>query len=202
MSQKSSTYKGLCACVNKHYNEEQAARMLKTAERRYDDLCQNHKDYPKALRHHTVTNIFPAMGVFDALLAEGFSREEAAEELMQLFGEAMEAPAAMLRKVARFPGLYRKMPKIFVKFVGKQYGPDAGFGVRFYDLGADHAKLDVVECPYCRVCRELGYPEIIPVFCYSDDIVYGNMHPKLKWNRTQTIGRGGNCCDFDIKLLK
>lgn len=25
---------------------------------------------------------------------------------------------------------------------------------------------------------------------------YGDLHPKLIWGRTKTIGRGGNCCDF------
>ena len=30
----------------------------------------------------------------------------------------------------------------------------------------------------------------------GDDAGYGNLHPKLIWGRTKTIGRGGDCCDF------
>ncbi|MBQ6608822.1 MAG: L-2-amino-thiazoline-4-carboxylic acid hydrolase [Oscillospiraceae bacterium] len=33
-------------------------------------------------------------------------------------------------------------------------------------------------------------------FCDADDICYGNMHPKLIWGRTKTIGRGDECCNF------
>ena len=32
------------------------------------------------------------------------------------------------------------------------------------------------------------------------DICYGNMHPKLIWGRTKTIGHGGDCCDFKLTL--
>ena len=44
----------------------------------------------------------------------------------------------------------------------------------------------------------MGCPEHTTIFCNTDDCCYGNMHPKLQWNRTQTIGRGGGLCDFDI----
>ena len=33
-------------------------------------------------------------------------------------------------------------------------------------------------------------------FCDRDDAGYGDLHPKLIWGRTNTIGRGGKCCDF------
>lgn len=29
---------------------------------------------------------------------------------------------------------------------------------------------------------------------------YGNMHPKLKWGRTKTLGRGNDCCDFKLTV--
>jgi len=27
------------------------------------------------------------------------------------------------------------------------------------------------------------------------------MHPKLYWHRTKTLGRGGDCCDFCLKIV-
>lgn len=26
------------------------------------------------------------------------------------------------------------------------------------------------------------------------------MHPKLKWGRTKTLGQGGDCCDFRLTI--
>ena len=32
------------------------------------------------------------------------------------------------------------------------------------------------------------------------DTPYDGLHPKLVWHRTKTLGRGGDCCDFCLKL--
>ncbi|MDO4829326.1 MAG: L-2-amino-thiazoline-4-carboxylic acid hydrolase, partial [Clostridia bacterium] len=44
-------------------------------------------------------------------------------------------------------------------------------------------------------------PELCPCFCDRDDITYDGLHPKLYWHRTKTLGRGGDCCDFCLKLI-
>ena len=36
----------------------------------------------------------------------------------------------------------------------------------------------------------------------AEDILYGDMHPKLLWGRTQTLGKGGSCCDFKISVKR
>ena len=61
-------------------------------------------------------------------------------------------------------------------------------------------KMDMLECPYMNICRKYGCPEIVPAFCASDDVAYGNMHPKLVWGRTKTLGRGDECCDFKLTV--
>lgn len=43
-------------------------------------------------------------------------------------------------------------------------------------------------------------PELCHCFCDSDDITYDGLHPKLVWHRTRTLGRGGDCCDFCLKI--
>ena len=55
-------------------------------------------------------------------------------------------------------------------------------------------------CPYVKICVRYGHPEIAHYFCDSDDITYGNMHPCLCWERTNTIGRGGELCDFRLSI--
>ena len=61
-------------------------------------------------------------------------------------------------------------------------------------------RIDMTKCPYHDACVEHGCPELCPCFCDSDDIAYDDLHPKLLWRRTKTLGRGGDCCDFCLKL--
>jgi hypothetical protein len=43
--------------------------------------------------------------------------------------------------------------------------------------------------------KKYGAPELLPLFCELDDLVYGGI-PNIRWDRTKTIGRGGGVCDF------
>ena len=84
----------------------------------------------------------------------------------------------------------------------KQYGPAAGFEAKFYSMGKDRCKFDMVKCPFCQVCNRYGCPELTQCFCHVDDVNNENLHPKLKWNRSQFMGDGGEYCDFDIYVVK
>ena len=60
----------------------------------------------------------------------------------------------------------------------------------------------MTKCPYLDLCNQLGYSQLAPIFCATDDACYGNMHKYLKWKRTKTMARGGDFCDFDLKIEK
>lgn len=34
----------------------------------------------------------------------------------------------------------------------------------------------------------------------ADDICYGDVHPKVIWGHTKTLGKGGDCCDFRMTI--
>jgi len=76
------------------------------------------------------------------------------------------------------------------------FGTDAGFVYSFPETHGNEARFNIVRCPYFETCKRYGCPEITRCFCDGDDAGYGNLHPKLIWGRTKTIGRGGDCCDF------
>ena len=172
------------------------------AEEEFAALYSTLETYPEALRRHLKNNIFPAAAVFQVLLKNGYSREAAAKLTDELFGACMEKPAAMIRKLCRIPGFYKILPGIWKKAAFKLFGPEAGFAATMYETPGDRVRFDMTRCPYLESCQKLGCPEIAPTFCRSDDICYGNMHPRLKWNRTKTLARGGDCCDFDLCVEK
>ena len=49
-----------------------------------------------------------------------------------------------------------------------------------------------------RAFARYGCYEIVRGFCDADDVCYANMHPKLTWERTKTLGYGFDVCDFRI----
>lgn len=166
----------------------------------YDTLCQNDSNRPKDLIHHLHKNIFPAIATFHALQKAGMSRQKAIEFTQESFLELMEKPASTIRKLCKFPGIYHLVPTLFKTMMPKLFKKEAGFSFQIYPTNHQRAKFDMLKCPYYEICQELNCPELAPIFCQTDDICYGNMHPKLCWKRTQTIARGGTLCDFDIRI--
>jgi len=86
------------------------------------------------------------------------------------------------------------------KMTLKMFGKKQGFEYKLYDTDKNTAKIDMYKCPYNEACKKYGCPGIVRGFCEADDICYANMHPKLYWGRTQTLGKGGDRCDFLIEI--
>ena len=190
--------KKLCAQLESRCGRKTARKILIFAQARWLELCSTNDSYPEAFRRHTRRNIFPSAAVFEGLLKEGYGRKEAADLVYEAFGSCMESSARTIRTLLKIPGLYKAMPRIWKKAVPSLFGADAGFSANYYDTGKDRVKFDMLKCPYLETCKKLGCPELAPTFCHSDDVAYGNMHSKLRWNRTKTLARGGDLCDFDL----
>ena len=65
-----------------------------------------------------------------------------------------------------------------------------------------------ITIPYCTVMKIDAFQDGIAgycaerCFCDSDDISYTGLHPKLIWERSMTLGRGNDRCDFCMKTIK
>jgi hypothetical protein len=62
--------------------------------------------------------------------------------------------------------------------------------------------FNVTRCPYYEKYRELGLEEFgVEFSCCRDEPFARGLNPKLKLERTKTIMRGGDICDFRYHLL-
>ena len=181
---------------------QEGSRIISHMQKEYDALCEQYKDQPKALVSHTHRNIFPVVVCFHALIQEGLSRQEAAQIANDRFLELMESSKKSIQSALKIPGLYKLMPWLWKTLMPKMFKEDAGFRFQFYPTDKNQVKFDMLACPYHQVCKELDCLELAPTFCATDDLCYGNMHPKLIWNRTKTIARGSELCDFDLYIPK
>ena len=85
------------------------------------------------------------------------------------------------------------------RFPDKAAALNAAFDARL-QTGHGTWRVDMTKCSYHDICVQYGCPELCPCFCDSDDITYANLHPKLFWHRTGTLGRGNACCDFCLRI--
>ena len=100
----------------------------------------------------------------------------------------------------KVPGMRSLFVKIWDPMVKKLFGPNNGFQNVFYPKKKGEYRMDVISCPYCRYFTELSCPELTKLYCENDDQIYGNL-PGLKFERTGTLGKGAERCDFCIRKV-
>ena len=160
------------------------------------------KEYAAAseeTKRHLESQIMPGIAAYETLQVV-MPKEEALETVHSYVEVRAWKLQKVILKLMRIPGLYKKVPGIFAKQTPKLFGASAGFAAVEHQVTGGVWRIDMTRCPYNDACMRHGCPELCHCFCDSDDITYGDMHPKLVWRRTKTLGRGGDCCDFCLKL--
>ena len=173
--------------------------ILELATKRYEELCKENKNEPKALKMHSRKKIYPTIAIFEAIETI-LGRQVANDIIYDYYEEFSNKTAKGIQYLLKVPGLYKKVPQFFVKATKKTYGEEAGFKTEFLVEDKEEGQFTMTECPYHKITQKYNCEQICGAFCMSDDICYGAMHEKLEWNRTKTLGRGDACCDFHIKV--
>ena len=190
--------KGFQQTVQERFSAQSKA-LNEACMRRLAQLRMENTDAPKERKRHLEGQILPGIAVYETL-----KTVMTPEEAFRTVHGYVEAYALSARKMLvgllRLPGLYRLIPGISARMVHKIFGEAAGVAANEYRTAGGVMRIDMVKCPYHETCVRYGCPELCACFCDSDDIAYDNMHPKLLWHRTKTLGRGGDCCDFELRV--
>lgn len=174
------------------YENELENVYIRTAE-----LFDENANASQALYKH-LRQILPSIAFYEALLRITGDREKSVVFFEKWALTKIEKMVPAVQSVMKL-GLYRKMPDICDNMLDKLFGKEAGFESREVKDAPKFAR-DMTVCPYYETCKKYGCPEITQFFCKPDDVIYGNLHPKLVWGRTQTLGMGGECCDFRLYI--
>ena len=188
--------KETCKIVSEDVGKVKAAQIARSAQKRYEALRAENSSDSKELRSHSYKRIYPGIAVYEAMRSEGISQEKAAWYIREYFQRLAAKRVPFFQRAIKTFGLARKFPYLFVAGVKKSCQPNAGFVYELPESHYNEARINIVRCPYFEICKRYGCPEITSAYCDSDDAGYSNLHPKLIWGRTKTIGHGGDCCDF------
>ncbi len=185
--------------LEKHLPKDEADVLWLQATERLSDILARYADLPRAMRFHTESRIFPSAAIY--LTAKERLGKKTAFSVVE--NTAIELTSQLGKKLARMmqlPGMRSLFVRIWDPLVRKVFGPDNGFRNAFYPKQKDEYRMDVLACPYCRYFTELGCPELTQIYCENDERTYGNL-PGIAFERTGTLGKGADRCDFRIRKV-
>lgn len=179
--------------------ETESNQLWRKATDRLDHLLRKYADLPEGVHAHTDIFIFPSAAIY--LTAKEFMSEEQAYALIE------NAAIANTVRYGRMLAGFMKLPlmrdlfiKVWDPMTRKKFGKDSGFQNRFYPKQKGEYRMDILACPYCKYFSELGCFELTKIFCDNDERGYGNL-PGLRFERSGTLGKGADCCDFYIRKV-
>lgn len=176
--------------------------MLNSAfKKRLGELRSEHAGTSRQRMRHLESQIMPGIAAYETLQTV-MPKEEALRTVHGYVEERAYRLKKIFLRLMRIPGLYKKVPGIFAAQTPKFFGISAGFEANEIRTTGGVWRIDMTRCPYHDECVRCGCPELCHCFCDSDDITYDGLHPKLIWQRTMTLGRGDDGCDFCMKVVK
>ena len=166
---------------------------------RLDGLLARYSALPKGVHMHTDSRILPSAAIY-LTAKEAVGPEKAYRIIEDAAVRGCAEIEKKLQRLMKLPG----MPGLFIKawdpMTKKLFGAGNGFQNVFYPKKKGEYRMDVTACPYCRTLTDLGCPELTKIFCENDERIYGRL-PGLRFERTGTLGKGAERCDFCLRRV-
>ena len=177
----------------------QSDALWQKATAKLDGLLTRYGDLPKGVHMHTDSRILPSAAIY-LTVKEAIGAEKAYRVIEDAAIRGCAEIEKKLQKVMRLPGMQSLFVKAWDPMTKKLFGAGNGFQNVFYPKKKGEYRMDITSCPYCRTFTELGCPELTKIFCENDERIYGRL-PGLKFERTGTLGKGAERCDFCLRKV-
>jgi hypothetical protein len=186
--------------LSEQRGEMDAAVFMAKVQERYQELKSRRPLFENhVFNSHVVGVILPGLALYLLFKEDGMDQEAALAEVDSIFDEWFQRfPPLNMRMnqmMHYFPenwAIFRKL----VHFTMEKLFPAPGWQ---YELVADDDQtyaFNIHHCFYLDILNYYGAPELTPAFCKLDDYLMAAMPDSIQWGRTQTIGKGAECCDF------
>jgi hypothetical protein len=143
---------------------------------------------------HLETNILPALALYREFRVDGLSKAEAVTKTREYLDVLAQRLRRRFQIAARIPFFFALLKRMMRPSMERNF-PEPGFELEWPELGKDGTGFNVHRCFYVDVLGKFGAPELTRLFCDIDDVVFENT-PGVRWERKNTIARGGEFCDF------
>jgi len=176
--------------------EAEAARLLAGAQARYDKLYAERTRLPnRALRFHLERSILPGLALYQTLLEESDDRQEVLSEMESFVPPALADLRWIMPILGRLPDPFAAFRRIVPQVMRFGFPPE-GWTVEPVEDSEDCIAFNIRRCIYLDTLTSYGAPELMPLYCGGDDTLFAALPPSITWERTMTLGRGDEHCDF------
>jgi hypothetical protein len=173
------------------YGCEQGRELYRRQKARLESLLPYTRSLTKGQIRTLAKIILPRIALYQVLIDAPDSKDDA----LSVMAVYMERVGAKMGKVARrleiAPLFYYLFRKIFA-YVAVH---SDNWVVDVVKNNRESVEINITKCLWYEACADNGCPELCKCFCGTDDIIYGSLR-KIKFSRTNTIGCGGEWCDF------
>ena len=177
--------------------EVKAALLAARVQTRYDELYAHRlRFHHPALRQHLEEGVLPVLALYQTLREENDDQEATLAEIDRILVVSVEQSGR--RKLVQFIG---RLPDPFAalrignRWAMKRIYPPEGWRFEWVEDSDQCIAYDARECFYVNVLTAYGTPELTAHLCVADDLLFGDL-PGVSWERTKTLGRGDDRCDF------
>ena len=173
------------------FGEGKATSIFSEQEKLLAELIESQKDKSENQMKTLTETLLPRISLYKILQKDGMSQENAYECMRKYMIDKIAAKKHLsMTKMEKVPGFYCLYSKIFLGFMRKT---DLQESVQ--TRGKNYFDVTISKCLWHTACVENDCPELCRLFCDVDDVSYGGLK-KMGFSRTQTLGYGGDCCDF------
>ncbi|HEM46087.1 MAG TPA: hypothetical protein ENO23_03480 [Alphaproteobacteria bacterium] len=170
--------------------------LMERVEARYAALYRSRTRYDHpALAQHLEENILPGLALYQELRQDGHHEQAALKTVERLFTVPMHRMRRLMERIGRLPFFFWLVRTATRRFMARNF-PAPGWDVSWPDAGRHVVAFDMHSCFYLDVLTEYGAPELTSVYCRLDHLIYDDVSPHVRWQRTRTLAQGGDCCDF------
>jgi hypothetical protein len=177
--------------------EVKAALLAARVQARYDELYAHRpRFHHSALRRHLEEGVLPGLALYQTLREENDDQEAALAEIDRILAAAMERSGRrkLVQIIGRLPDPFAIL-RIANRWAMKRVYPPEGWRFEWVEDSDQCIAYDAHECFYLNVLTAYSAPELLAHLCSVDDLLFGDL-PGIAWERTQTLGRGDDRCNF------
>lgn len=179
------------AFLIEEFGESKANTLFHSQEKTLDTLIENTKNKSENQMKTLVQTVLPRIALYKTLSKDSLSKEDVYAYMRKYMLDKVAAKKhASTAKMELVPGFYSIYSHIFLKIMRTT---DLQESVQSHTK--DSYDVTITKCLWHTACQENGCEELCRLFCDVDDVTYGGLK-KIGFTRTQTLGYGGDCCDF------
>jgi hypothetical protein len=178
------------------HDASQAARLIARVEARYHALHAERLHYDnRAMRWHLEARILPILALYQVLHQSYGDQNTALAEVDELLHAAFARRRKQIALLQWLPDPFPVFRWLGRRMMQRSYPPE-GWTTEWVADDDQRLAFNIRRCFYLDTLAAYGAPELMPHICVFDDWMFEALPPSIAWERTKTLGRGDDRCDF------